>query len=231
MLDTKWSPHKTQSMISDCYWLRNSKTDEIPADCWFLYSKLRDLGVKQFQTVIDDIHSRVEGGTVFPMTVDPILRYLDGCNISFVPFCHRDKYGHSEIEGYREADPSDPYSVTIYYNESAPLSRQTFTKIHELFHFMQQLDSKFMFVIDKLIEDKSIPVIVIHKLLERVTDKATSLYLLPKEQFVRKFETIQGSVDTFGLGQLQMLAEYFQVSKKTAFYRLKECGIYVPVNI
>lgn len=62
---------------------------------------------------------------------------------------------------------------------------------------------------------------MVNKLIERITEKTAAIYLMPREQTVKKYQENKN---------VMQLAQDFKVSVQTAIYRLNECGIMIPSN-
>ncbi len=218
---------KMKREIDNGFWLRSTKTDGIPADCRNAYRKIMNSVVTYYKQTIDDMIQHAGGSIKMPMEVSVIEDYLTGFSFEYKPFRNWLEV-HSQVEGYWVPDNESADKIIIHYNACAPESRQRFTKVHELFHFSQRLDMQFIAFIDELVLNTTLPHYVIDKILERGTDKATSMYLMPNEYFTKKYCEISEQCETFGEKQLKELAKFFEVSAQSAKYRLNECGIYVP---
>src|SRR3989339_1445544 len=202
---------KRSEPISDCLWLRQTYRDSIPADCRGAYYEILNKLVAYFKELVDDI-IRENGGTIsLPMETDLFKNYLSGYNLIYTGF-----YNFWGVDGYFETDPDDNKTINIYYNTTTPLTRQRFTKTHETFHFIESLDDKFLDLFDNLLLNSTLPKGVIIKLMEKATDKATAMYLMPNEYFIKKYREIKNP---------KKLATLFGVSEQTLCYHLKECGI------
>lgn len=221
--------NKSRREINDGYWLRQSLQNGIPADCIYPYRKLLNSFIEHYKNLIDSIITEAGGKITFPMETALFENYLDGFQFEYRPFSiwlepNKDK------EGYWAYDPQTNEKVIIFYNAAAPEYRQRHTKVHELFHFAQTLDRNILKFIDEIIFETKLPPFVINKLVERSTDKATAMYLMPNRFFKEKYEEIvqvqKNKITKANL--LKELARYFNVSVESAGYRLNECGIYVP---
>jgi len=118
-----------------------------------------------------------------------------------------------DLDGFWKLD-KEAGKVFIFYNTDKPVNRQHFTKPHELVHFSQSIDIFVLDFFDELYLDPEFPNALIPKLLEKATDKATAMYIMPNDYFVKKFKETR---------DIQIVSNYFQVSVQTAVYRLKEC--------
>jgi hypothetical protein len=203
-----------QNSIDDVYWLRQTTKDGVPADCRGSFNRLLNKFVLYYKELIDDLIQNSGGTITFPMDTDLIENYLTGFEIDYIPFDNSEIQG--KIEGFWEQDEENPFKVRIFYNISCCPERQRFTKIHELIHFCQSLDNKFQHIFDVLIINDLLPFEVIKILLDRATDKATAIYLMPNEYFVKKYYEIKS---------VQGLSDYFKVSAPSIIYRIKECGL------
>ena len=196
--------------IENYYWLRQTYSDGIPADCkGVFYYHLNELTAK-YKEMIDDVISSSGSRVVFPMDTDYLTDYFTGYDVQYIGFS-----GGQEIEGYWEADSENDSLVYIFYNTDSFFKRQRFTKIHETFHFAQSIDPWFMCYFDDIIENSTLPGDVIYKLMEKSADKATAMYLMPNEYFLKKYKEV---------GDIDELSSVVQVSKQSVRYRLKECG-------
>jgi Zn-dependent peptidase ImmA (M78 family) len=88
---------------------------------------------------------------------------------------------------------------------------------------MQTVDLPFSLFLDELILNTTLPPSVIVKLLERVTDRVSAIYLMPNQFFLKKYEEIRTTSSVFGEAQIRQLAAAFDVSVQSARYRLEEC--------
>lgn len=168
-----------------------------------------------YNTFIDDVYRSAGCPIAFPVGTELIEKYLSGYSIHYIPFDNV-LLGISDVEGCWELDERNPGQVNIYYNRNAPIYRQHYTKIHETIHFCQYLDSDFRQCIDEIYKHNILTKELTEKLVERITDRTTALYLMPERQFVNSFEKKKSIIE---------VAKQFNVSMKTAMYRLEECGI------
>lgn len=173
-----------------------------------------------YENLIDDIYKRQGGSVVFPIGTDILQGYLTGFKINYIPFDNR-QMGLQHVEGHWEWDDHDASIINIFYNSNAVSYRQHFTKVHETMHLFQFLDAEFRELLDSLIVQNVLPLSMIEQLMERVADRATATYLMPATQVVQQYN--------LGKNMLE-LARDFGVSVQTAMYRLKECGIMMPIN-
>ncbi len=215
--------------IDNVYWLRQSFQNGIPADCVFAYRKLLNQIIGHNKTLIDSIIQEAGGKIFFPMDTSFLEGYFDGFTFEYRPFTVGLLTDQGQ-EGHWEYSPHDRSHIIIFYNSSSPEHRQRFTKIHELFHFIQTLDRQFLKFLDELIVNTTLPACVVNKLLERGTDKAAAMYLMPNRYFQEKYLEIQQESAAVPKATIvEHLAQYFGVSRDSADFRLNECGIYVPI--
>mgnify|MGYP001213534392 CR=1 FL=1 len=206
---------KSSNVIDNLYWLRQSYNDGIPADCKGIYYQELNKLVAYSKRLINDIIKTAPNGISLPMDTDLIVNYLSGYTISYQGF-----NGFLETrDGYWELD-EETGEITIFYDIATPLKRQRFTKIHETMHFIQSLDVGFQNYFDELLCNSTLPPEVVLKLFEKSTDKATAMYLMPQDYFIKKFKEVKS---------ISVLADEFQVSEQSASYRLKECGITITI--
>jgi len=210
--------------------LRQNKRNDIPLDCIPAYRALLNSLIGHYKKIIDQIIVEGGGKLSFPMETTLLENYLEGFSFEYHPLPIWLESEQKDIEGFSEYSLVNPDKVVIYYNASAPSCRQRFTKIHELFHFIQSLDVKFLNFFDELILNSTLPPDVVNKIMERGTDKAVAMYLMPNNYFLKKYDEIRKEIGVRKMkyAVLQELARYFDVSKQTARFRLGECGILVP---
>lgn len=213
----------TGNIINDGYWLRrHAVQDGLPADCKRPYQILFNQGVGYFKAVVDSIIEKSGGSITLPMQPLYLEHYLSGFTFEYRTFCNLFEFTR-ETEGFWRIDPERPTHVTIFYNRCASRNRQRYTQVHELLHFVQTVDDKFLTFLDELILNSTLPEGVVVKLLERLTERATAMYLMPNDFFIRKYHEIRVQSGSFGDVQLQQLAKAFDVSVQTAGYRIREC--------
>jgi hypothetical protein len=211
------------AVISDVYWLRSHAVkDDIPADCLAAYRRLFNQGVGHFKRIIDSIIASADGAVSVPMQPSHIERYMTGWTFEYRPFSDP-KSRSGSLEGFWKFDDERPNHVLIFYNQDAPPQRQRYSQVHELFHFIQAVDLPFLDLLDTLILDTTLPEKVIHKLLERLTERSTAMYLMPNKYFLKKYQEILAESPAFGNEGMHKLAEAFGVSVQAATYRLQEC--------
>lgn len=192
--------------------VRFPKTDE--ATYWKYYFRLE----LYYQELIDDVYqqaSKVE----FPITTTPLEEYLSGYNLHYHPFDNKE-WNKPELEGFWDSSKESPFDFHVLYNNNVSVKRQRFTQVHETMHILQHLDHEFCQFIDEFLIYETLPFDMVVKLVERVADMATSMYLVPKEELVVQYRRCNDP---------KALSEYFQVSYKSIVYRLKNTGILVPI--
>jgi len=212
-------------IIDDVHWLRtHAQIDGVPADCFRAYTKLLNTSIGYFKGIIDHI-IRLNGESILvPMQPVFIERYLTGFTFEYRPFSSLNELDQLK-EGFWRCSDHDPSHVLIFYNQNATVERQRLTKIHELFHFMQSIDGFFRHFLEELIYDDALPPSVIVKLLERVTEKAAVIYLMPNEFFCKKYSEIKAESRSFGYEEIRRLAQTFGVSVQTTTYRIQELNL------
>lgn len=206
---------------------RKLKIKGVPEEWTDAYLYLLNSLTGANKDLIDGIIRRAGGGITIPMSLGMFEQYLEEFTIEYHPI-QEFFSGEAEPDGYWERDQYNPFLVRIFYNPYATQERQRFTKAHELFHFAQTLDIKFLSTLDELILHTDIPPRIIHQLIERGTEKAAAMYLMPNRFFIKKYREIETRSGVFEARHLQELASTFQVSISAARFRLKECGLYVP---
>ena len=204
--------------ISDGLWLRNVATQNgIPADCIRPYRMFFNQGVAHF----DDVITQAGGSIELPMQPALLENYLTGYTFEHRTFCNLYEFDE-DTEGFWQIDPADNKNVIIHYNRCTAEVRQRNTQVHELLHFVQTIDPPFLDFLDSLIYDTALPEYVVAKLLHRITERATVMYLMPNDFFRKKYQEIQAEHPIFGEGQLKQLARIFDVSIASARYRIQE---------
>lgn len=173
-----------------------------------------------YERLIDDIYKRPGVAIVFPVGTEFLQEYLTGFKINYIPFDNR-QMGLGHVEGHWEWDDREASTINIFYNNNAVSYRQHFTKVHETMHLFQFLDAEFRELLDSLVGEKILPFDMVEQLMERVADRAAATYLMPASQVVQQYNLSKNMLE---------LARQFGVSVQTAMYRLRECGILVPVN-
>jgi hypothetical protein len=230
LFDTPDMSKTIPSLINNGLWLRtHAVKNGIPVDCWRAYQVLLNNGVGHFKTIIDHIIQSGGNTIQVPMQPESIEKYLSGFTFEYRPFCNLYEYTR-QTEGFWRIDPERPTHVIIFYNRCTSPERQRFTKVHELFHFLQTVDRAFLDFLDELILNSTLPEHVVIKILERSTDKAAVMFLMPNHFFVKKYEEIEIYSEGFGEAELRKLAAAFQVSIESARYRLQEC-VYQPQQV
>ncbi len=213
----------TSNLISNGYWLRTHATiDGVPADCRLIYLKLLNKLIGHSKESIDHIIQNAGGGITVPMPKELIEKYLTGYTFEYRTFCNIYEFRRG-TEGYWKRDPNNPTHIIIYYNRCTLAARQRFSQIHELVHFLQTVDEPFLTFFDELILNSDLPEGVIIKLLERATEKAVVMYLMPNDFFIKKYKEIEAEAKKFGKTEVRLLADAFGVSMQSALYRLQEC--------
>lgn len=211
------------SQINDALWLRNQAVrNGIPADCVRPYQLLLNQGIGHFKTIINDVIQKNGSLIDVPMQPRYLENYLSGYTFEYRSFCNLYEVG-SETEGFWMPSPTDPNHIIVYYNCYASAGRQRHSQIHELMHFVQTVDPPFLDFMDELILNTTLPEYVVVKLLHRMTDKATVMYLMPNDYFRKKYQEIHQADGVFGDAQLRKLAQVFDVSMQSAQYRIQEC--------
>lgn len=191
--------------------------ERFPKDDKGVYNQLYGKILRHYEHLIADIYQTAGCPIVFPIGTDLIEKYLTGFKLQYIPFDNI-ACGMRDVEGFWAPDDYEDGVVNIYYNKNSNPNRQHFTKIHETLHLCQFLDPDFRALIDDVVLDKVLPEEMVKKLIERITEKTTAMYLMPEEQTIRKY---QENKNVF------QLAQDFRVSVQTAMYRLKECGIII----
>lgn len=209
--------------INDGYWLRkHALNNGIPADCVRPYRLLFNQGIGHFKGIIDSIIKSGGGSISIPLQPKHIEQYLTGYTFEYRSFCNLYEIG-SQTEGFWRIEENNPTHVIIFYNRCTTARRQRYSQIHELFHFIQTVDPKFLDFLDELIFNSTLPEYVVVKLLERLTERSTAMFLMPNDFFLKKYEEIKTQSPIFGDAQVRQLAAIFDVSVQTATYRLEEC--------
>lgn len=209
--------------INNALWLRTSATKNgIPADCVRPYRILFNQGVGHFKTIINDVIEKNGSLIEMPMQESYLENYLSGYTFEYKTFCNLYEVGR-QTEGFWRFSDTDPNHIIIHYNRCATSGRQRHSKIHEMMHFVQTVDPAFLYFMDELILNSTLPEFVVVKLLHRLTDRATSMYLMPNDYFRKKYQEIEQTDGVFGDAQLRKLANAFDVSMQSAKYRIQEC--------
>lgn len=192
--------------------------ERYPRDDKGVYNQYYGRILKHYEQLIDAIYQTSGCPVVFPVGTDLIEKYLTGYELRYWAF-DKSKLGLPNIEGFWEQDDREDGVINIYYNKNTNPNRQHFTKIHETLHVCQFLDSDFRRLIDDIVLNNVLPLEMVQKLIERITERTAATYLMPKEQTVKKYSENKNILE---------LAQGFKVSVQTAMYRLNECGIMVP---
>ena len=209
--------------IPNALWLRfNATQDGLPADCVAVYRQLFNTGLRHLKKTIDNVIQHEGGSITVPMQPEYLERYFTGFMFEYRPFYNLSQLTKG-VEGYWEYDPQAPSHVIIHYNKLALSGRQRYSKVHELFHFAQSVDDEFLTFFDNLILNTTLPEAVVYRLLERVTEKATAMYLMPNDFFLKKYHEIKNQSGAFEEAQIKQLASAFDVSVQAARFRLQEC--------
>lgn len=154
-----------------------------------------------------------------PISIDYLTNYLSGFDFKFIPVY---EFENEKIEGFSHWDRKNDI-VNIYYKAKSTYERQRNTKIHEIIHFCQMFEPDFINKLRDIREEKMLPEYLIRKLLERATEKATAMYLMPNYFFEREYsEIIKKRNDLYEV--VDDLSKIFEVSKLATIFRLKECG-------
>ncbi len=203
------------------YWLRTKAgQDGIPADCVRAYRILFNQGVEHYKGIINSIIAADGGAIATPMQPQLLEKYLSGYTFEYRTFCNLSEA--YKTEGFWRLDENNPTHVIIFYNRCTSRKRQRYSQVHELMHFLQTIDPHFLDFLDELILNSTLPEGVIVKLLERITERATAMYLMPNDFFLKKYHELKAQSPSFGDAQMQQLAKAFDVSLQTATYRLQE---------
>ena len=209
--------------IPNATWLRFDATQDcLPADCLAVYRQLFNTGLRHLKKTIDNV-IRSEGGSItVPMQPAYLERYFSGFTFEYRPFYNLSQLTKG-VEGYWEYDAQNPSHIIVHYNKLALSGRQRYSKVHELLHFAQSVDDEFLTFFDNLILNTTLPEAVVYRLLERITEKATAMYLMPNDFFLKKYHEIRNQSGVFEEAQIKQLATAFDVSAQTARIRLQEC--------
>lgn len=205
---------KKRKAINNFYWLGQVYDNGVPVLYKRNYFYLLNQLVAYYKNLIDHIIYESGGKIQLPMDATMLENYLTGYNLNYVGFSGKE-HGLN-IEGFWGFDSLQENGINIFYNIDSNKKRQRFTKIHETFHFCQCLDTYFRSLFDYLKTESTLPEDVIHKLMEKATDKATAMYLMPNDYFIKKYQEIK---------DIDELSELFQVSAQSIYYRLKECNL------
>lgn len=170
--------------------------------------------VPHYKNLIADIIKQSGGTIKFPVDTDFMVRYLEGYNIDYVPFF--DDSGEKPEDGHFDIVDIKQGHFAVFYNTYYPPKRQRATKIHETWHIIQLMDMPFRVFIDELVLDTELPPDVIELLLERATEKATFMYLIPNDYLRQKFKETQ---------DIKTLSDYFQASEESLYYAIREAGL------
>lgn len=176
---------------------------------WLLNTKLIPRG----EELVDDIfrHSKA---VIFPVDTKYLENYLEGYKFNYIPFNNPDLV-LNKLDGFWQLG-TDKQTVKVWYNTTRPSKRQQYTKIHELIHFCQELDEDIKRLTDYLLTQTSMPKKLIEMLLDKIADKITAMYLMPRNYFIAKCRETTN---------IQELSDFFQVSPSSVRYRVKECGL------
>jgi len=208
--------------INERKWYQEyAQYNDIPTDQARAYKFLFNEGVKYFKVLIDDIIENNGGVITLPLQVSYIEKYLTGFCFEYRVIEGFDV--QSEVEGYWRKNAFDPTRIIIFYKQHGYRQRERYTQVHELMHFIQTLDPMFLNTFDDLIWNSALPPKTIIKLLERLTDRATAMFLMPNDFFQNKYREIQNESQTFGYTEIRELARAFDVSMQSATYRINEC--------
>lgn len=218
---------KKGTEIKDAYWLRrNAVIDGVPADCMYAYRKLLNSCIGHFKGLIDRVIQSDGGHVEAPMQPEVFERYFTGFTFEHSPITSFPS-GKGDIDGWWMLEGERLNHVHIFYNDRKPVVRQRYTIIHELFHFAQTADLAFLDFIDELIENTTLPPSVVVKILERSTEKAAAMYLMPNDFFVKKYHEITNEEPQLNTQEIiRRLAKTFEVSIPSTSYRLQECHIF-----
>ena len=213
---------KPATIINDALWLRRfAVKDGIPADCVRGYQVLFNQGINHAKTLIDSVIERGGGAIQLPMQPKYLEDYLTGYTFEYRTFCNLYE-GDANTEGFWMPDPAEPSNVVIHYNRCATSGRRRYNQTHELVHFAQSIDPKFLEWFDDIITNTTLPEHVVVKLLHRITERTTAMYLMPNDFFYKKYREIQAQAPVFGDAQLRQLAKAFDVSVQAASIRVQE---------
>jgi hypothetical protein len=184
--------------------------DEYHREFLALLNKL----VPYFRGLIEDIIKESGGTLNLPIDTEPMVKYLDGYTIDYVPFY--DKSGEKPEDGHLEIVDLEAGVFAVFYNTYYPPKKQHATRIHETWHIFQLIDLEFRSFIDRLVLDTELPPDVIELILERATEKATFMYLIPNDYLKVKFNETQ---------DMKKLSDYFQASEESLYYSIREAGL------
>jgi len=176
------------------------------------FSLLEELKSYYRGLIKDDIFGKYKN-IPFPIGLRYIEDYLDGFKIKYLGF-KINSINRNCLDGLWKLE-DDNRTVIVFFNANTIPERQRYTKLHELFHFCQSIDIAFLNYIDKIILENKLPIELVQKLVDKASDKAVAMYLMPEEEVIKKSEETQ---------DVRELADYFEVSAQSILYRLKECG-------
>ena len=100
----------------------------------------------------------------------------------------------------------------VFYNQELSQEYIRYTKVHELIHFYQLKDRHFIKAMNGLVELCGLHDFVVSDLLEKATDFAAAIYLMPAEQFYKKL------IETKNIYEV---SNYFKVPMEAVMCRLK----------
>jgi hypothetical protein len=187
---------------------------KIPPQYHDEFLTLLNLLVPFYKNLIKDIIKEAGGTIKPPIDTDYMVKYLEGYTIDYVPFF--DNTGQEPEDGKYEIVDWEQKVFVVFYNTYYSLKRQGATKIHETWHIMQLGDLAFRQFFKDLILDTELPPDVIELLLERATEKATFMYLIPNDYLKEKFKETQ---------DIKQLSDYFRASEESLYYSIRENGL------
>jgi hypothetical protein len=178
-----------------------------------LFFKLLNRATERTSELTDSIIRDSGGKITMPMETIYLENYLSGYNFEYIPF-NNVSCGIPQKEGLYRINKQ---TIRIFYNtNNCNIKRQRYSKVHELWHVCQLFDLEFREAIDYLMEKTNFPPELIVELIEKSANKATAIYLMPNDYFIRKYNETQN---------IRELSDYFQVSIPSIMYRMKECGL------
>lgn len=149
----------------------------------------------------------------FPIGTEYLQARLSGFTIDYKPFS---KGNAKDLEGFRLTDPFDESKVTVFYNTESSKYRQRYTQIHETLHICQLYDVALMIKIDELMANPAFPTEVVKHMLERATDKAVAMYMMPERFFKKKYVENPS---------VKFLSDFFETSIESVKIRQQECKL------
>jgi len=212
-----FSRAKPTRIINDYHLYKGNFDDGIPPIFRGCYYRLLNRLITIEKDFINGVFADMDWQLQFPIDLKPLENHLTGYQFNVIGYCWTPPNGeYTRGKGFWRIDKKNPSIINIYYCQLQFPNQARFTIPHEALHFCQTLQPDFISFFENEVYTSILTPALIIKLLEKITEKTTAMYLLPQEYFKAKWQETRS---------VEELSDYFQVSRQAIDYRLKECNL------